>query len=398
MAPHPTATSGINVSDEFNALMARLDGVRHVLRDNAEPSDEQADLTTEVTRVLLETGALKVGIPRELRGYEFSPRQLTETVARISYEDASLGWTFTALQMATGTTAAHLGPGARKELFPDVENDHYALVTGHAGAPGAAVRVDGGYQLTGRWHFASGISLASHVRTMAHCEETGRTLVCTLDKDQVTLLDRWEATGLRATRSVDYTCDEVFVPDDRVYEATAVNAHAGGAIYRLGLATMHGICQTGWTLGVGRRMLDEMRALAARHTGTPRASVDTDQFHAEYANIESALRAARAWATEVWADNEATLDRGDLLSSEQQTLTRLMLHHTTWTVRQVAAFVYTWAGTASLWHSALQRFFRDLHTGTQHTMSGPMVLQDCGEHMSGLAPDSRWIFLDLQQG
>jgi hypothetical protein len=176
-----------------------------------------------------------------------------------------------------------------------------------------------------------------------------------------------------------------------------MDARNGGAIYRMGLANMSGICHTGWALGVGRRMLDEMKVLAAKKTGTPGASVDTGQFYAEYARAEATLRAARAWAMEVWEDNEATLDAGDLLTTEQETLTRLMLNTTTWSVHEVGQTVYKWAATAALRRGDLQRFFRDLHAGTQHITSGPVVLQNCGKWLSGLAPNARWAFLDLQE-
>ncbi|MBB4934527.1 alkylation response protein AidB-like acyl-CoA dehydrogenase [Lipingzhangella halophila] len=397
MATQAPATSGINVSDEFNALMARIDKASHILRDNAEKCEEQNNLTDEVAEVLRETGALKVGIPRELGGYEFSPRQVIETIARISYEDASTGWAFMALQMVTGTTAAYLGHEAARDLYPDVENDRYAVIAGQGTKLGTAAKVDGGYRVTGHWHFASGISLASHIHTAAFCAETGEALVFTLPKEKAALIDNWDVMGLRATYSIDYTLDDVFVPDSHVYQVATMEAHIGGAIYRMGLANMSGICHTGWALGVGRRMLDEMRELVRKKTGAPNASVDTDQFHAEYADAESKLRSARAWAMEVWADNEATLDRGELLSTEQETLTRLMLNNTTWSVQAAGAIVHKWAATAALRRGALQRFFRDLHAGTQHVTSGPVVLQNCGKWLSGLAPDSQWVFLDLQE-
>jgi hypothetical protein len=123
--------------------------------------------------------------------------------------------------------------------------------------------------------------------------------------------------------------------------------------------------------------------------------VDTDQFHAAYAQAEAKFRTARAWTMEIWADNEATLDRGELLSTEQETLTRLALNNATWSAHEVCMTVYKWAATAALRSGDLQRFFRDMHAGTQHVTSGPVVLQNCGRQLVGLAPDAQWVFLDL---
>ncbi|WP_019813042.1 acyl-CoA dehydrogenase family protein [Saccharomonospora saliphila] len=385
----------LHVSGEFDALMERIDGITGVLAEHAERNEEQGRLTPPVAEALRGSGVFKVGIPRELGGYELSPRQVLEVIARLSYADASAGWSFMALQMITGTTAAYLGEQAARDLFPDVPGDRYALIAGQGTRLGTAERVDGGYRISGQWGFASGIDLATHLHTAAFCAETGQALVFTFPKERARLVDNWDVLGLRATSSIDYHCDDVFVPDSHVYEITTTRGRHGGALYRAGLANMSGICHTGWALGVGRRMLDELAALAVRKSGTPNASVDTAQFHAEYARAEAALRSAWAWARDVWADNEATLDRGEPLSTEQETVTRLMLNSTTSSVHEVGQIAYRWAATAALRRGVLQRFFRDLHAGTQHVTSGPVVAQHCGRWLAGLAPESRWTFLDL---
>ncbi|MEU0795022.1 acyl-CoA dehydrogenase family protein [Amycolatopsis sp. NPDC005961] len=387
----------LHVSDEFDALMARLDAIAPLIEKTAEEGEAAGRVPDGTAEALRESGAFKVGIPRELGGYEFSPRQVIDTIARLSYADASVGWAFMAVQMVTGTTAAYLGPDAVADLYPDVGTGGHALIAGQGTKLGTAVRADGGHRVSGHWHFASGISMATHIHTAALCAETGEVLVFTLPKDRAKLVDNWDVMGLRATSSHDYVCDDLFVPSSHTYGIATTETRHGGAIYRMGLANMAGICHTGWALGVGRRLLDELKALAAKKTGSPHATVDTQQFYAEYAEAEAKLRASRAWAMEVWADSEATLDRGELLDTEQETLTRLMLTTTTWSVHAVGQTVYKWAGTAALRHGVLQRFFRDLHAGTQHVTSGPVVLQNCGKLLSGLAPGAHWVFLDLRE-
>ncbi|GAB3165710.1 acyl-CoA dehydrogenase family protein [Amycolatopsis stemonae] len=387
----------LHVSAEFDALMARLDAITPVIEATAEEGEALGRVPDEAAEALHGTGVFRVGIPRELGGYEFSPRQVIATIAKLSYADASVGWAVMALQMVTGTTAAYLGPEAAADLYPDAGAGGHALIAGQGTKLGTAVRVEGGYRISGHWHFASGISMATHIHTAAFCAEMGEALVFTLPKAQARLIDNWDVMGLRATSSHDYVCEDLFVPESHVYGIATTETRHGGALYRMGLANLAGICHTGWALGVGRRLLDELKALAAEKTGRPNATVDTQQFSAEYAQAEAKLRAARAWAAEVWADCEATLDRGDPMDTEQETLTRLMLNNATWSVHAVGQTVYKWAGTAALRHGTLQRFFRDLHAGTQHVTSGPLVLQNCGKLLSGLAPGARWVFLDLDE-
>lgn len=385
-------SQGLHVSDEFDALMGRLDEILPLIRSSAARNEELGRLTDEVVQAMHDSGVFRIGIPKNLGGYEFSPRQVIETLEKVSWADGSTGWALMALQMISGTTAAYLGKEAAEDLFP---NGGYSLIAGQGTRLGTARKVDGGYRITGQWSFASGMHQATHIHTAALDAEAGKALVFTFPKEQATLVDNWDVMGLRATGSIDYSTDDLFVPDTHVYDSITMDPLNGGTIYRMGLANMSGICHTGWALGLGRRLLDEMQALARKKTGTPGASVDTQQFHAEYAQAEAKLRAARAWAMEVWADNEATLDRGELLDTEQETLTRLMLNNTTWSVHDVCMTVYKWAATAALRSGDLQRIFRDMHAGTQHVTSGPVVLQKCGRRLAGLAPHAEWVFIDL---
>jgi alkylation response protein AidB-like acyl-CoA dehydrogenase len=387
--------SQLHVSPEFDAMASRIDEIAPVLRAEAEKSEVLRQPTEDVVRALDMAGVVRMGIPRELGGYEFSPWQVVRAIERLSYHDASVGWSVMALQMVTGSTAAYLGDEAVADLYADVPTGRHAVIAGQGTRLGTAVRADGGYRISGHWSFASGIPLATHIHTAAFCAETGQALVFTFPKELATLVDNWDVLGLRATHSIDYVCEDVFVPETHVYEATTMDNRHGGPVYRLGLVNLAVVCHTGWALGVGRRLLDELKALAGAKTGTHNASVDTGYFHAAFAQAEARFRAARAWARELWADNEATLDRGERLSTEQETLTRLMLNNTTWSVQAVGQTVYQWAATTALRRGDLQRFFRDLNAGTQHITSGPVLLQHCGKWLAGLAPDTHWEFLDL---
>ncbi|MFM9372041.1 acyl-CoA dehydrogenase [Streptomyces sp. Da 82-17] len=390
------ATPGLHTSPEFPAVLDRIAELGPALDADAGPAEELGRHTDVTARALLDAGVVRAELPRSLGGHEFSPRQLIETVERISYHDAAAGWTMQALMVMTATTAAYLAPEAAEELFPDVANGEYALLAGHGTRPGRAVPVAGGYRVSGAWQFASGMAHATHVHSAIQVEGTGELRVLAMPKSRVVLDGNWDVLGLRATHSVDYHCDDVYVPATHTYPATTTDPANGGALYRLGLVDMSALGHTGWAFGVGRRLLDELRSVAAARTGTRGAAVDTSQFHAAYATAEARLRSARAWAGEVWQDIERTLDAGELPTAEQDTLLRLALNHATTTALDVGRTVHRWAGTAAIRRGPVDRFLRDLGTGAQHITSSPVVLQNCGRWLSGAAPEARWTFLDLE--
>ena len=385
-------SAGLHVSDRFDEVMARIDELDPLLRAEAGDNEEGFRLTPEVEEALHASGLYAMSMPRELDGMELAPRQVIAAIEALARADASTGWVVMTLQMAIGTTAAYLG----REPFADLVAAHgdRTLAAGQGTRPGRARAVDGGFLLSGSWSFASGLHHATHIHTAAMVD-TGEVRVFTLPKEQVTIVDDWDVMGLRATGSVEYHCEDVFVPAEYTYVATTTEPLLGGAVFRLGLANFASLQHVGWALGVGRRLLDEMRAVAAAKAGTRNAGVDTAEFHADYARAEATLRSARAWNMEVWADVEATLDRGDHLTADQETLLRLALHTATTAAQDVGRTVYQWAGTTALRSGELNRVFRDLHGGTQHVTSGPAVRHGCGRRLAGLAPGATWVFLDL---
>jgi alkylation response protein AidB-like acyl-CoA dehydrogenase len=373
-------------------FVALAKGLIPLADEHAEAAEERGALADEVVEALHATGLWAIWVPRPLGGAELAPVPSLEVIEHLSYADASTGWVVMAAALATGADAAFLGDEAIEALF----GGERLLV--HAGAgtqPGTAVPTDGGFLLSGSWRFASGVKHAQVVHTAGLVTTTGQARICVFGVDQATLIDNWDVLGLRATGSIDYTTDSLYVPEAYTYHATTETPLRGGILYTLGIINLGMICHSAWALGVGRRMLDELLKLIEAGGGRAASLGDNHPFQGEYAMAEAKLRAARAFVYETWHDVEETLDRGEPLSIRQNTLTRLALQHATWTIEEVSMFVYNAAGTTALRSGVIQRFFRDMHAGTQHMTSAPPVRQACGRQLAGLAPGKRWQFVTL---
>jgi alkylation response protein AidB-like acyl-CoA dehydrogenase len=389
-----TAAPGAVAEGTHADLAALAKDLIPLVDAHAEEGERRGVLTDEVVDALHDTGLWAMWVPRELGGGELEPVPSLEVLEHISYGDASAGWVLMAGALATGADAAYLGDEAVAQLFPP--GAERVLVHEGAGTqPGSAVTTDGGYLLSGKWAFASGIKHAEIIHTGSRVEETGQARICVFGVEQATLIDNWDVMGLRATGSIDYTTDSLFVPEPFTYHATTDVPRRGGILYTLGIINLGMICHSAWALGVGRRMLDELRKLIEARSGRPGSLVDNPAFHGDYAMAEAKWRAAHALVYEIWHDAQETLRRGDRLTLEQNTLTRLALQHTTWSVAEVCMFAYTAAGTTALRAGTMQRCFRDMHAGTQHMTSAPPARQAIGKQLAGLAPGKTWQFLAL---
>jgi alkylation response protein AidB-like acyl-CoA dehydrogenase len=374
-------------------LVAAAKGLIPLFDANAATAEAQGALTDDVVEAFHDTGLWAMWVPRVLGGGELEPVPSLEVLEHVSYGDASAGWVLMAGALATGMDAAYLGDEAAEALYRPGER--LLVHEGQGTRAGRGVRTDGGYRLSGEWAFASGLKHAQIIHTGMLVQETGEVRIAVFPIERATVIDNWDVMGLRATGSIDYTTDALFVPEAYTYHATTETPRRGGSLYTLGIVNLGMICHSAWALGVGRRMLDELRALVESKAGRPGSLADNDAFLGEFAMAEAKWRAARALTHDYWHDNQETLRRGDRLSLEQNTLNRMALQYVTWTVQEVAMFVYVNAGTTALREGVIQRFFRDMHAGTQHVTSSPPVRQAVGRMLVGAAPGKRWQFLSL---
>jgi alkylation response protein AidB-like acyl-CoA dehydrogenase len=373
-------------------LVERARGLLGLLDEHADANDASGTLAEPVVEALHEGGFFGMWVPRSVGGSELGPLQSLKVIEELTYGDPSVGWVQMAAGLAVGTGAAFLGDEAVSRLFGE---ERFPVIAGQGTRPGTAVEQDGGHLISGNWSFASGIKHAGYIHTAGLVEATGDLRIFVLPVEQATLIDNRDVMGLRGTGSIDYQIRDVFVPAEFSHPALVESSPRGGGFYALGIIGIAMICHAGWALGIGRRMLDELRALVRQKAGRAGQQVESDSFLGDFARAEATYRAARALVEQTWADVEATLDRGEPLSVRQNTLIRLALNHVTWSVHDVCLFVYTNAGTTALRAGTIQRLFRDMHAGTQHVTSAPPVVQACGRELAGLAEGRRWVFLGL---
>ncbi len=372
----------------------RAKAVADVADQHAASMDQQGQLAAPVVEALHREGLFGMWVPRVIRGgAELDPISSLEVIETVSYGDPSTGWVLMAAALAIGTGAAYLQDAAVDELFG---GPRLPVIAGQGTRPGTAARHDGGFLLSGSWAFASGIKHGTHIHTLAIIEETGEPRIFVLPVGKATLIDNWDVLGLRATGSIDYKIDRVFVPEAYTHFAVTESPKRGGNLYSVGLIGFAAMCHSAWACGIGRRMLDELAMKVRSGIGRSGSLAESDAFLDQYARAEAAYRAARALVYETWTDVRSTLDRDAKLSVRQHTMMRLAMGHVTWSCHDAAEFAYRSAGTVALRAGTLQRLFRDMHAGIQHITSAPPMFRAAGRELAGLAEGKRWAFLALE--
>jgi alkylation response protein AidB-like acyl-CoA dehydrogenase len=388
-----------------SSLPARAKALAPLLKAQAEAGEAKGELTGEVVEALHAEGMFAMWLPRLFGGAELDPVRSLEVVESLAYADTSTGWTLMATALCVGMSAAYLGDAAVAALFG---GNRTPVMAGQGIPNGRAAVRDGGYLLSGSWSYASGLKHSQYVYTAALVEEGGepRKLLDGSNEIRVFVVPRgeadvksdWDVLGLRATGSVDYSLADVFVPDEWTHTAAAQTPLRGGALYTLGLIALAAIGHTGFALGAGRRMLDELAEVVRAKAVRPGSIADSESFLERFAAAEGDYRAARALAYETWTDVARTLERGEPLTTRQRTLIVLTLNRVTWVGQEVCAFAYFASGGIGLRRSSLQRVFRDVHAATQHGLVSPPLLRHAGRDLAGLAQGHVWRGFGLVEG
>ena len=373
-------------------LVEHARSVASVADKYAEEGDKNGQLASPVVDALLRERILGMWTPKALGGSELDVLSSLRVLENLTYGDPSTGWVAMAASLAIGTGAAYLKDEAIDELFG---GGRFPVIAGQGTRPGTAVPRDGGFLLTGSWSFASGIKHATHIHTLGIIEDTGEPRIFVVPVDKATLIDNWDVLGLRATGSIDYRIDNVFVPDAYTHFAVTEEPRRGGNLFTLGIIGLAIIAHSGWACGIGRRMLDELANKVKSGVGRSGTQASSESFHEQYAKAEATYRSARALVFESWGDVKDALDRGERPSVRQHSLIRLAMANITWACHEVSEFVYKTSGTLALRSGTIQRLFRDMHAGTQHITSAPPVIRNTGRELAGLASGKSWMFLDL---
>jgi len=152
-----TGQSAGSDADEraFAAVATRATALVPQLRDRAARTEELRRLPPETERDLHEAGLFRIVQPKRVGGSEFDYVALVDCAEILGEGDASVAWNFANL-------ASHhwmLGMFDRRAQDRVWDKDPNVLIASSFIFPaGRARKVEGGYQLRGRWPFSSGVA------------------------------------------------------------------------------------------------------------------------------------------------------------------------------------------------------------------------------------------------
>ena len=373
--------------DSAHSLLPDIQGM-------VEEIDDARRLPDRLVDRLADAGFFRMMVGRELGGLEADPLTAAQVVETLSAASPSVGWVAMIVASTNFWTARVLPDEAVTEVFAPGAPVN---VVGNLVPHGQAVRVDGGWRVSGQWPLGSGCHQADWMASGAWLHDGQGQIV---DGDtpawrvfytpvgDCRVLDTWHSTGLRGTGSHDYTMDDVFVPDRLVtlhpLRAPSLRSSRHYAYSAMVVAVMAAVA-----LGAARGAVDSLIEVIGEKRELPsgRSASSNIDKQGDLGVAEALVGSARAYLYDTLGQVWAKIAAGEPLSSGLRGRFRLACTNAGTASVDAVDRVYRAGGTDSIYVSSpVERLFRDVHTVAAHVAMRPSTFSDGGALLLGERP------------
>ena len=385
-------------------LIARAAAMRGKLRERQDECERLGRLPDTTLQDYLDAGLYRVMQPRRFGGYEFDLDTFLHVAIELSRGCPSSGWVY-ALTATHTVLIGLLEEQGQIELFGD----------GDVRCPGSAIpisalKVDGGYRITGWWDYASGCDVATHFNGhVAVVTEPGGEVVDTrsvaMRRDQYQIIDNWDTLGMRGTGSRRVVVEDLFVPEHHtasrptafrpVVDFPGRGLHSSPSFYG-SLASMLISEPTAVCVGIALAAIDEYtELLTTRHQWGPLSPKRSElpvfqRLLGEATAYADTAEAALHQVGQRWTElARRSMETGDLVSDEDDRRLVMVEQQIVELASKAVETIFRTSGSsASKKGQRIERYFRDLNMIRTHiTLQYERTWENVGRMRLGLQPE-----------
>jgi alkylation response protein AidB-like acyl-CoA dehydrogenase len=373
-------------------LLDRARSIAKLIEADADAVEQDARITRRIHQAFVEQGLIWLPLPVEYGGADADVATCIEVVEEISRADGSAGWTL----FVNLATFSGLFPFLSEETLALLYADgHPPVMAGQLNPAGRSETAADGHLCSGRHSFASGSAYADWIcaaqilhegdQPIMKADGTPKITIGLFPKNDVEFKGNWDVMGLAGTASYDYEVTPQIVPPIRMLDGDILSPFAeplrGNAMLRMGALVAAYCLHTACALGIARRALQEMAALAGRKSriGYGCKTSEDPVFLNAFAQADAEYWAARGRLIAVFKGAEAKVAGGGKLTLDDHAIMR---QTATWThvkAGEVVATCFRWAGTTPVRNpNVLGRCMRDILVANSHMLFDPKTMTDVG--------------------
>ncbi|MDE0615666.1 MAG: acyl-CoA dehydrogenase family protein [bacterium] len=349
----------------------------------ADQIEQDLSLPSALVDDLISSGLLQLYLRESVGGPGQGAMVAYHCVDAIARGDGSTAWCV----MVSSTTGYLTGWLEADVLAEMAGSPPDFRVAGSFRPQGKATAVSGGYQISGRWDFCSGIEHANWAMLACTVEGESTSRAMFVPADEVEIVRTWSVMGMAGTGSHDVVVRDVFVPKER--SATGEGPPDEDLrLYHprlLRMATHAPV--TAVTLGLAQGAIDGVASLAAKSgsSGSEQLLQHRPDVQTAMGEATAAVVAARAGVID--ATQRAWDDPEDSLAVAEARL--LYVHAGRVSLDAVQRLFHAVGTPAAMRANPIERRLRDLYVALQFPAFAPSVVLGGGQTMLGIDPDGQ---------
>jgi indole-3-acetate monooxygenase len=350
-------------------------------------------LPSDLVEKLRAAQMFELWLPQAFGGPELHPIECLRVIETLAKADGSVGFCAINACVFSLLAGTHSDQAARQ-----IYGNH-GIVAGAVNPLGRAVVGEGGFHVSGRWPYCSGIGHSTWVVGACVVHEGGAPRMtsagtpeirfCWFPKTAVEVVDTWHVSGLRGSGSHDVEVGDLFVPDEHCTLGFAAPAVQTSTLFRFPPASLSVMSISAVALGIARAAIDALIELAPAKTpvGSSQLLRDKPSGQSSVGRAEALLRAARAGVLEAIRELWDEVSAGDPPSLQARLSIRLACTFCAEACADAVDIVYRAAGASALYENGrIARCFRDIHATTQHAVVHTNTYELLGRVLFGLDP------------
>jgi 3-hydroxy-9,10-secoandrosta-1,3,5(10)-triene-9,17-dione monooxygenase len=387
----------VNAPD-FSEVIARAEKLVPVLARRARATEQLRRIPDETIAELRSSALLRILQPKRVGGLELPYEAIVRVTAILARGCGSTAWVMA--NLANHDFMLALWP---REAQDEVWGTDAAALIGSAlmFPPGRATKVPGGYRLSGRWKFSSGIDACNWTMLGGIASADGELpdyRVFLLPVEDYKVIDTWHVAGLRGTGSNDVEVNDVFVPEHRALAVSVMKGCAApgaevnpGPLYRLPVFDMFPYVVAAVSLGIAQGAVanfgEDTRHRVTSYSTTLLSDHATTQ--ARLGEAAAAVDAAELILLTNCARAMALAQEQCILSPvEKVRLRRDGAYAARLCTRAVDLLFEAGGGELLYEDRMMQRAFRDIHAAQSHyVLAWDVAATTAGKFMLGIATD-----------
>jgi 3-hydroxy-9,10-secoandrosta-1,3,5(10)-triene-9,17-dione monooxygenase len=355
-------------------ILKRAGGLIAPFRERSAHCERMRRVPDNTIADLIDTKLLRICQPARFGGSELGWDILCEMSIEMGRGDGSQAWVAN-VYAEHPYLIAMFEDEAQHEVWDD--NPDMLISASLLPVGGRVEKVDGGYRLTGKWPFASGV----HHAGWAIIGEGGETadgqrdhLLFLIPRANFAIDDDWFTVGMTGTGSASVVVDGTFVPSHRTIRAKDILAGTtpGARINKAPLFRMPlmGFAQTALAavpIGAALGMVDDFKGIIRAKSKAPPPITGLELLQARFAESAVEIHAASMLLVEASRRNMNKLADGATLSEADAAMTMRDSGYALLLAKRASRRVFEATGAHGTYLSTpIQRGFRDVEVAGNH--------------------------------